>query len=330
MTPLLLILAAVLGFVMLAGLGFVFVSGGGSSDTAVKRAQAFSGASKADRRRTARKEAHALTTDQRRKQIQAQLKEAERTSRKTRVTLEARLRQAGLSTTVRGFWMWSGVAGALAGGICLLTGQNLLILGGAVLIAGLGLPRWVLGFLVGRRGRKFTAEFPNAVDIIVRGVKSGLPTHDCLKIIGRECAAPLGPEFRRLVENIGMGMAFDQALEKMYDRMPTAELRFFVIVMSIQAKSGGNLAEALNNLSMVLRSRKMMREKIKAMSSEATASAGIIGSMPPGVMLIVWLTTPKYITLLFETHAGNLMILGGLAWMGIGVFVMAKMTSFKL
>ena len=144
------------------------------------------------------------------------------------------------------------------------------------------LPHWVLGFLAGRRTKKFTAAFSDAMDIIVRGIKSGLPVHDCLKIIGRETPEPLAGEFRRLVENIGMGMTLDQALEKTHEHMPTAEVRFFSIVMNIQQKTGGNLAEALNNLSTVLRSRKLMREKIKALSSEATASAMIIGSPAAG------------------------------------------------
>jgi tight adherence protein B len=330
MSPLLMIIAAVLGFLMIAGLGFVFVGSGDSSGRAVKRAQALGGAGRAERQRAARKEGGVLTTEQRRKQIQSQLKEAEAKNRKNRVTLEARLRQAGLAATVRSFWIASGVAGLVGAALALLFHQNLLVVACVGVVAGLGLPRWVLGFLAGRRTKKFTAEFANAVDIIVRGVKSGLPVHDCLKIIGRECSAPLGPEFQRLTENIGMGMTFDQALEKMYERMPTPELRFFVIVMSIQAKSGGNLAEALNNLSVVLRSRKMMREKVKAMSSEATASAGIIGSLPPGVLFIVWLTTPKYINLLFTTHMGNFLLMGGVAMMGLGVFVMKKMIAFKI
>jgi tight adherence protein B len=208
--------------------------------------------------------------------------------------------------------------------------QTFLIALGVGFSAALGLPRWVVGFLAKRRTKKFTAEFPNAVDIIVRGVKSGLPVHDCLRIIAKECAAPLGPEFQRLVENLAMGLTFDQALEKMYERMPTPELRFFAIVMSIQQKAGGNLAEALGNLSAVLRSRKLMREKIKAMSSEATASASIIGSLPPGVIILISMTTPTYIALMFTDPRGQLMLMGGLLWMGIGIFVMTKMVSFKI
>jgi tight adherence protein B len=331
MNPMLLLVAALLGVVMLAGLGYAFVGGGDSSAKAVKRAQALNGQSKAERSRVARQGGgQTLTTEQRRKQIQAQLKEAERKNRKNQLTMEARLRHAGLTTSVRTFWIISAGVGVGVGLVAMVLSQPPLIALGVGAIAGLGLPRWVVGFLAGRRTKKFTSAFADAVDIIVRGVKSGLPVHDCLKIIGRECPAPLGPEFTRLVENLGMGLTFDQALEKMYERMPTPELRFFAIVMSIQQKAGGNLAEALGNLSAVLRSRKLMREKIKAMSSEATASAGIIGSLPPGVMIIVGLTTPSYMALMFTDPRGHLMLLGGGMWMGLGIFVMKKMISFKI
>jgi tight adherence protein B len=244
--------------------------------------------------------------------------------------MEAKLRHAGLTMTLKTFWMVSAGVGLFCALAAMVLGQKWYIALGVALIAGGGLPRWAVGFLAGRRMKKFTSEFANAVDIIVRGVKSGLPVHDCLKIIGRECSAPLGPEFQRLVENIAMGLTFDQALEKMYERMPTPELRFFAIVMLIQQKAGGNLAEALGNLSAVLRSRKLMREKIKAMSSEATASAGIIGSLPPGVMIIVAVTTPAYMQHLFTDPRGNLMLMAGATWMGIGIFVMKKMIDFKI
>jgi len=330
MNTVLLLIAAVLGFVMLAGLGFVFVGAGDSSAKAVKRAQAMGGKGKAERSRLARKEGQSLSTEQRRKQIQAQLKEAERTKRKNSVTLEARLRHAGLTLSVQTFWMISAGVGLVFALLPLVLGQKPLIALGVGFSAGLGLPRWVVGFLAGRRRKQFTAEFANAVDIIVRGVKSGLPVHDCLRIIAKECAVPLGPEFQRLNENLAMGLTFDQALEKMFERMPTDELRFFAIVMSIQQRAGGNLAEALGNLSTVLRSRKLMREKIKAMSSEATASAGIIGSLPPGVMLLVTLTTPSYMGLMFTDPRGHLLLMGGGFWMGMGIFVMKKMISFKI
>ena len=206
---------------------------------------------------------------------------------------------------------------------------NILISLGVAFVVGLGLPRWVLGFLMARRRKKFTGEFANATDVIVRGIKSGLPVNDCLKVIAKEGSEPLAGEFRQLVETVAMGMSFDQALEKMYERMPTSEVRFFAIVMSIQQKTGGNLAEALNNLSVVLRARKLMVEKIKAMSGEAVASAFIIGCLPPGVAGMIYLSTPKYMMPLFVDPRGHLLLIGSGLWMGTGIFVMKRMINFK-
>ena len=258
-----------------------------------------------------------------------QLKEADRKERKARVTMAARLRQAGLAMSMRTFIIVSAVSALVFGFVALAAGLNLLLVAGVALIAGLGLPRWAVGFLAKRRMKKFSGEFANAVDVIVRGIKSGLPVHDCFKIIARESPAPLGPEFQRLVESIGLGMTLSQALDRMYERMPTPELRFFAIVIAIQQKTGGNLAEALTNLSTVLRARRMMGEKIKALSSEAVASAGIIGSLPPAVMLIVMITTPAYMILLFTDARGQIMLLISAVWMSMGIFVMKRMISFK-
>ena len=180
-----------------------------------------------------------------------------------------------------------------------------------------------------RRNKNITAAFPDATDVIVRGIKSGLPVHDCLKIIANESPKPLDDEMRQVVESLGMGMTMDQALEKMFVRMPTSEVRFFSIVLGIQSKTGGNLAEALNNLSVVLRARKLMREKIKAMAGEAVASAGIIGALPPIILALVQLTTPAYMAPLYTTKEGNFFLLIGAFWMGCGIFVMRKMINFK-
>jgi tight adherence protein B len=165
--------------------------------------------------------------------------------------------------------------------------------------------------------------------VIVRSVKSGLPTNEALKIVAREIPDPVGSEFNKLVEGLKVGVTMEQGLKKMFESMPTPEVSFFGIVMTIQQKSGGNLSEALNNLASVLRDRKRLQGKIKAMSSEAKASAAIIGSLPPGVMGIVYLTTPAYISLLFTERAGNLMLAGSALWMATGVFVMQKMINFK-
>lgn len=245
------------------------------------------------------------------------------------MSMAAKLNHAGLAMTMRTFTLIRIGAGVGVFLLALLLAPHPLIALGLGLIAGLGLPRWVVGFIAARRIKKFSTEFPNAVDILVRGIKTGLPVHECFKIIARESPSPIGPEFQKLVEGIGVGMTLSQALDRMYERMPTPELRFFSIVIAIQQKTGGNLAEALGNLSTVLRARRMMGEKIKALSSEAVASAGIIGSMPPVVMILVSITTPSYMLLMFTDFRGQIMLLCGAIWMAIGIFVMKRMISFK-
>ncbi len=320
------ILVGLLGFVAVAGLGFAFVGGDSNQAKTAKRVQAVAGSKEKGRARIAPAEAAGL----RRKQILETLKSNEKQQRKTRLTIESQIRQAGLSISVRNFWIVCGVLSISTAGLLLYLGLNPLLSLSAAAVAGLGLPRWALALLIGRRNKKFTEEFPNAIDIIVRGIKSGLPVHDCLGVIARETPQPVCTEFQRLVEGQAMGVSLDQSLEKMYERMPTAEVRFFAIVMNIQQKTGGNLAEALSNLSAVLRSRKLMREKIKAMAGEAVASASIIGSLPPGLMGLVSLTSPGYMAPMYIDARGHLMLLGGAMWMGMGIFVMRRMINLKI
>jgi len=268
---------------------------------------------------------------QRRRNVQALLKDLEKqqAEKKQRLTLRRRIEQAGLTISPRTYYMLSGIAALVAVAVCLLTRQNLiavpLIAGGV----GFGVPRWILSFLKSRREKAFTNEFANAIDVIVRSVKSGLPTNEALKIVAREIPDPVGSEFNKLVESLKVGVTLDQGLKKMFDNMPTAEVSFFGIVMTIQQKSGGNLSEALSNLAFVLRDRKRLQGKIRAMSSEAKASAMIIGSLPPGVMAMVYVTTPQYISLLFTERMGNIMLVACGMWMTVGILVMKKMISFK-
>ena len=267
-----------------------------------------------------------------RKNVQQLLQqiESKTAEQKQRITMRRRLDMAGLSdVSVRTFWIISGSLGLGVGAVCFVLHQALLVDALAAFGAGFGLPRWVVSFMKNRREKKFTSEFANAIDVIVRSVRSGLPTNEALRIVARESPDPVGSEFSKLVEGLKVGVTLDQGCKRMYESMPTPEVSFFGIVMTIQQKSGGNLSEALSNLAGVLRDRKRLAGKIKAMSSEAKASAGIIGSLPPAVMGIVWVTTPAYISLLFTEKTGNLLLAGCAVWMSVGIFVMRKMINFK-
>jgi tight adherence protein B len=320
----------IIAFVLLAmtALGGAVFAFSGGNELSQKRVAAV--AKPTAQIRGARDQADAA--QKRAKNIAAQLKDIEKNQarKKEKPTMRRRLEQAGFTrTTPRTFWIFCAVLGVLAAGGCFITHQTPLVIGMSAFAVGFGLPRWVLAFLTARRRKKFTAEFANAIDVIVRSVKSGLPTNEALRIVARESPNPVGSEFTRLVEGLKVGVTLDQGLKRMFDSMPTPEVGFFSIVMTIQSRSGGNLSEALGNLAAVLRDRKRLEGKIRAMSSEAKASAMIIGSLPPGVMLLVYMTTPAYISLLFTEKMGNLMLAGCVFWMSVGVFVMRKMINFK-
>ncbi len=318
-------IAAFLLVLALGGAGYVYA--GADSDRSQKRVAQVTKQT-AQLRGNASGDTNAL----KRKNVQQLLKqiESKNAEQKKTLTLRRRLNQAGLpDTSVRMFWIASAGLGFVVALVCFITGQPLIVDALAAFGAGLGLPRWVLGFMKGRREKKFTNEFANAIDVVVRSVRSGLPTNEALKIVARESPDPVGSEFSRLVEGLKVGVTLEQGCKRMYENMPTAEVSFFGIVMTIQQKSGGNLSEALSNLSGVLRDRKRLLGKIKAMSSEAKASAMIIGSLPPAVMGIVYVTTPAYIRLLFTERTGNLILAGCAIWMSLGIFVMRKMINFK-
>jgi tight adherence protein B len=268
---------------------------------------------------------------QRRRAVQDSLKDAERKQNKrAKIPLRSRLEGAGLKLTPRGFYLLSLALGAGLAVAAMFGTKNTLVAGLALLVGLFGLPSWILSFLRARRQKAFTREFANALEIIVRGVKSGLPVNECLRIIANESPPPLGPEFFELVESQRMGVPLDQALQKLYERMPIAELNFFSIVLAIQQKTGGNLSEALGNLARVLRERKKLRMKIQAMSSEAKASAMIIGALPLVVMGGMAATSPDYIGVLFHERLGNVLLILAVVWMGMGVAAMAKMINFKI
>ncbi len=265
----------------------------------------------------------------RRKQVADSMKEVENRGKK-KATLEIRIQQAGVEWSRKGYIVGSAVLGLLLGLVLFFVQDSIAVAAAGALVGGFGLPSWVLRFKKKRRLAKFADEFPNAVDIIIRGVKAGLPLGDCLRVIAAESPEPLRAEFRRVVEAQTMGLGIGEAVERMAERVPITETNFFAIVIAIQAKAGGNLTEALGNLSRVIRDRKKMRAKVKAISSEAKASAGIIGSLPFIVGTLVWLMSPDYIALLWTTSTGRMMMGAGAMWMSIGIFVMKKMINFDL
>jgi tight adherence protein B len=272
----------------------------------------------------------------RKKQVAESLKDIEsRQKAKEKLTLRIRLEQAGLEIEPRTYWIASVVSAAVFALTALsfvpASAGNLkpMLLVIAVIVGGFGFPRFALAKLTQRRQRKFQAELANAIDVIVRGIKSGLPLNECLVVIAKESPEPLGSEFQEVVEQQRVGVSLGEALERLTRRMPLPEVKFLAIVIAIQQQSGGNLAEALSNLSGVLRDRFKMQMKVKALSAEAKASAMILAALPPGVMFMVNASSPEYISPLFATRTGNLFILIGLTWMMCGVLVMRKMINFK-
>ena len=265
----------------------------------------------------------------RREQVEGSLREVEaRRLKDKKVALGTRLTQAGLNWSTQKFMIVSGVLGVATFAMAILFGGGLLGAAGLAFAAGFGLPRWGLSFLKNRREKNFLKALPDAVDVIVRGIKAGLPLFESIKVVAADAPEPLKGEFLAIIETQAIGMPLGEACARLFERMPVPEANFFGIVIAIQQKSGGNLSEALGNLSKVLRDRKKMAEKIQAMSMEAKASAGIIGSLPPIVMLLVYLSTPDYISLLWTHPTGQLMLCGCVIWMSIGIFVMKRMINF--
>ncbi|MDX7953083.1 type II secretion system F family protein [Lichenihabitans sp. Uapishka_5] len=265
----------------------------------------------------------------RRKQVSDSLKDLDKRAG-TKPTLEIRLTQAGMTWTRRTYMLVSAGLGLGLGAVVFVCGGSPLVAGGSALIGAFGMPRWMLTYRRNRRFKQFRHYFPEALDMITRGVKAGLPLNDCLRAIAREAQEPVRSEFRAIVQAQGIGLPVGEAAEKMAERMPIPEANFFAIVIAIQSKAGGNLSEALNNLSRVLRDRKKMEGKVKAMSSEAKASAGIIGCLPFVVGTLVYLSSPQYMSLLFTTDTGHMVMLGSAVWMGMGILVIKKMVSFDI
>lgn len=266
----------------------------------------------------------------RRKMVQEQLKYADqKKAAKNKTTLKTRLVRAGLHASPQQFHIASIIMGAVAFVFAYIGGLALITSGMIAFACGLGLPRWIVNYLAKRRQAKFSDEFPNAIDVIVRGVKSGLPLNECLNIIARESPEPVKGEFSDVVEAQRLGIPLGECFERMNDSMPLPEVNFFGIVISIQQGSGGNLAEALGNLSGVIRSRKMLFAKVAALSGEAKASAAILMGLPFVVMLMVYMTSPAYIMLLFNEPMDHIILAGAGFWMSCGIIIMRQMINFK-
>jgi tight adherence protein B len=264
------------------------------------------------------------------KQQQDVIDEKTKKNASSKAPLNVRIKRAGLTWSIRHFWMVSGISGLFMYGLLFGMGAPLYAALAAGAVGFLGLPSWYVNYKASKRMKKFLEEFPNALDVIVRGMKSGLPLNDCMMIISREAAEPVRSEFKTIVEQQQMGLQLTDAVAKMHDRVPLPEVNFLSIMLSIQGQSGGNLSEPLGNLSKVVRDRRRMKAKIVAMSMEAKSSAAIIACLPVGVIVILYLTTPDYMTLLFTERLGNLLLGACALLMFTGVMVMRKMINFDI
>ncbi|MBV8653090.1 MAG: type II secretion system F family protein [Alphaproteobacteria bacterium] len=244
--------------------------------------------------------------------------------------LRLRLRRTGTSLTLGSYAMIS--AGTLVFGTTVAMFGGLSIVPATLLglIVGLALPHLVVGWLIKRRINKFETLFPEAIGLIVRGLRSGLPATESMQVVGREIGDPVGEEFRRITDEIKLGQPLEQALWETAKRIGTPEFNFLVVTMIVQRETGGNLAETLENLDQVLRRRRQMKLKIKAMSSEARASAMIIGSLPFIMFSILMVVNSGYVMTLINTHAGHILLLGAGCSMLIGIGIMAKLIRFEI
>jgi tight adherence protein B len=313
----------------------MLIAGCLAAGTAAAAFAVLAGESRAQKRRaavgrattSARSDAVQADRAQRKKQIADGLRDIEKKSRR-RVSLEARIEQAGLPLSRRQFVVASAALGFLLAAFAALQSGSLALAGLVFVIGAVGVPHFVLARLRKRRIHKFVANFPNAIDIIVRGVKAGLPLADTIRIVANESVEPVKSEFRKVVESLSLGLTLPEAVERMAQRVPITETNFFSIVITIQGRAGGNMSEAIGNLSRVLRERKKMKGKISAMSMEAKASAVIIGAVPFLVVGALYVSSPRYVSLLWTTSHGRMIAAVALGWMAIGLAMMKKMTAF--
>jgi len=302
----------------MGGLAFVFLGG---DSRAEKRLQNIG---KAD------KKTRAATIDRtaKKKQISETLAELEKKSKRKRVDLQTRIEQAGMTIKKEQYLMiFAGIGGLLAL-VTYLKSQSFLLTALVFITIAAGLPNLTLSRLRARRIKRYIEVLPSALDIIVRGIRAGLPLGDTLRIIAQEAQEPVRSEFRKVVEQQQLGISVPEACAKMALRVPATETNFFAIVIEIQSKAGGNLSEAIGNLSKTVRDRKKMKGKIGAMSMEALASAAIIGAVPFLVTGALYVSAPDYMGLLFRTNHGRVILVIAMSWMTIGAAMMKKMINF--
>lgn len=244
--------------------------------------------------------------------------------------LRLRLEQTGKDITL-------GKYAIVCIGILALVVAGMMIKGAPLLLSlllglflGIGAPHFVVGRMIKRRLNKFNSNFPDAIELMVRGLRSGLPITETLGIVAGEISGPVGVEFRMVSDKMKIGRTMEAALQDTADRLGTPEFQFFVITLAIQRETGGNLAETLSNLADVLRKRAQMKLKIRAMSSESKASAYIIGALPFTVFGLVWMINPRYMGGFFTDERLMVAGIGGMIWMGIGALIMAKMINFEI
>jgi tight adherence protein B len=321
--PIIFIILAILG---VGAAGLALVPGVLGPNRAAKRIKAFQGDMVANRREASASRAR----EDRRKNIQSTLKKESALvgPKKKNVPLQDQIYQAGMKTTKRDFIRNQIIVGAVIFAITFFL-QVPILFGFVFAVAGgyLG-PKFWLSRARKKYQNKYLEELPNAVEAIVRGVKSGLPLNDSMRLVAKEAKEPIKSEFQRVIDQQAVGKTMPEAVGTLYDRMPVPEVNFFIVVITVQQQAGGNLSEALGNLSRVLRNRKKMKQKIKAMSSEAKASAGIIGALPFLVGLLVSLTTPGYLMPLIETPIGNIWLGVAVVMFATGIFIMNKMIQF--
>lgn len=273
------------------------------------------------------------TKDTRRRQIQDSLKQVgkqEKELKKRRNSLRVNLEQAGLEISVKAYWVSACILGAGLAALSFVIYPNIFVVTAVLFVGIFGLPRWILKNMRTRRQNIFLNDFADALDVMTRGLKSGLPVTEAMKIIATESGPPVGPEFAEVVEGQRLGISLEQGIERMVERIPLPEVNFLAIVMAIQSKTGGNLSEALGNLSRVLRDRKKMKQKVQSVSQEAKSSAAIIGSLPFVLMGALTMLNPTYLSPLFNTQMGHILLIGSGIWMTTGVLVMRKMINFQI